>query len=280
MKRLIGEIAVEFALAFVFAGGVFSQTTLNIWPGVAPGSEKWTQKEVTTPNTPVGTVITNVVTPTITAYLPEPKQATGMGVIVAPGGFCIALAMDRGGTDVAEWLQAKGIAAFVLKYRTQEKKQDGIPKDLDMDAACKFGIADAIQSIKVVREHAKDWHIDPNKVGIVGFSAGGMVASGALFQSNVEERPNFAALIYGAPFGAMPKIPSSLPPLFLAWAQDDELAGPTIDSFYTALRAAGNKPEVHIYSTGGHGFGTAPQGKSNDHWVDQMYVWLREQSIK
>ena len=95
--------------------------TLKIWPGAAPGSEAWTQQEQVEKNTPVGTVIINVVTPTLTAYLPERGKSTGSGIVIAPGGAFVALAIDREGNDVARWLQSRGIAAFVLKYRTLEK---------------------------------------------------------------------------------------------------------------------------------------------------------------
>jgi acetyl esterase/lipase len=252
--------------------------TLKIWNGVAPGSETWTQKERVIENTPVGTVVFNVVTPTLTAYLPEKSKATGTGVIIAPGGYCVALAISHEG-DAARWLQSKGIAAFVLKYRIIEKREEGIPRNLNMDEACKYGIADGIQAIKVVRQHASEWDISSDRVGFMGFSAGGMVASGALLQPDVAARPNFAAPIYGAPFGVMPTIPAKLPPIFLAWAQDDDLAAGAIIKFYDALRTAGNKPEVHIFSAGGHGFGMRKQGTSSDHWIYEFYYWLEAQGL-
>lgn len=252
--------------------------TVNVWPGRPPGTESWSQKERVITHTPVGTVVLNVVTPTLTAYLPVRSKATGTAIIVAPGGYCVALAMDRGGNDVAQWLQKRGIAAFVLKYRIAEKKQEGVP-NVDEDVACKFGIADGIRAIAVVRERANEWNVRPGSVGFIGFSAGGMIASGALLQANAAARPNFAAFIYGAPFGLMPLVPSNLPPIFMAWAQDDPIALAPVTRFYDALRAAGNKPEVHIFSAGGHGFGIASQGKSSDHWMDEFYYWLQAQGL-
>ncbi|MFC5435500.1 alpha/beta hydrolase [Rhodanobacter umsongensis] len=254
-----------------------AQATVKIWPGPTPRTEHSAQHEQVVHGTPVGTVVLGVTTPTLTAYLPERAQATGTSVIIAPGGYCVALAIDAEGNDVARWLQQRGIAAFVLKYRLKEKKQQGIPRNLDMDAACKDGIADAIQAIKLVRQHAAQWNIAPTKVGILGFSAGGMVASGALLQPEAAARPNFAALIYGAPFGAMPTIPSQLPPVFMAWAQDDDVARAPVVKFYDSLMAAGQKPEVHIYSGGGHGFGMRRQGTSSDHWIDDFDGWLAAQ---
>lgn len=252
---------------------------VNIWPGVAPGSENWTQKERTADNTPIGTVVFNVVTPTLTAYLPERSKATGTGIIVAPGGAFVALAIDLEGNNVARWLQERGIAAFVLKYRIMEKRQEGIPSGMNMDEAGKYGIADGIQALKVVRQHAAEWGLSPARIGFMGFSAGAMVTSGALLQKEVAARPNFAAMIYGGPFGEMPPIPANLPPMFLVWAQDDPLVLEPIVKFYSALKSAGHKPEVHIFSAGGHGFGMRKQNTSSDHWIETFYYWLVAQGF-
>ena len=252
--------------------------TLKIWPGVAPGSETWTQQERVEKNTPLGTVIFNVVTPTLTVYLPERTKATGTGIIIAPGGGFVALAMDLEGVNVARWLQDKGIASFVLKYRIMEKRQPGLPA-MNMDQAGKYGIADGMQAIKVVRQHAAEWGISPDKVGFLGFSAGAMVTSGTLLQPDAAARPNFAAPIYGGPFGTMPAIPPALPPIFMAWAQDDTLALNAVVNFYNALKSAGCKPEAHIFSNGGHGFGMRKQGTSSDHWINEFYYWLESRGL-
>jgi acetyl esterase/lipase len=273
--------AVCTAIAFVFlmsCSGSAGSQVVNVWPGVAPESEKWTQKERTVENTPLGTVVFNVVTPTLTAYLPERAKATGTGVIIAPGGAFVALAMDLEGNEVARWLQEKGIAAFVLKYRILEKRGEGIPS-MNMDEAGQYGIADGIQALKVVRQHAAEWGDSPDRVGFMGFSAGAMVASGALLQKDAPARPSFAAMIYGGPFGVMPAIPAKLPPMFLAWAQDDTQAREPVVKFYDALVAAGHKPEAHIFSAGGHGFGLRKHGTSSDHWIEAFYGWLESQGL-
>ena len=272
-------ICTAGAIAFIFLVACSANSqVVNIWPGAAPGSENWTQKERTADNTPIGTVVFNVVTPTLTAYLPERSKATGTGVIIAPGGAFVALAIDLEGNDVARWLQEKGIAAFVLKYRIMEKRQEGIPA-MNMDEAGKFGIADGIQALKVVRQHAVEWGVSPDRVGLLGFSAGAMVTSGSLLQKEAAARPNFAAMIYGGPFGNIPDIPVGLPPMYLAWAQDDTLVLEPVFKFYGALKAAGHKPEVHIFSAGGHGFGMRKQGASSDHWIDTFYYWLEAQGF-
>ena len=273
----MGFTAGAIAFTFLTARPADSQV-VNIWPGIAPGSEHWTQKEKTIADTPIGTVVINVVTPTLSAYLPERTRATGTGVIIAPGGAFVALAIDVEGNQVARWLQEKGIAAFVLKYRTMEKRQEGIPA-MDQDEAAKYGIADGIQAVKVIRQHTAEWGLSPDRIGFMGFSAGGMVSSGVLLQQDANARPNFAAMIYGAPFGVMPAIPAKLPPMFLAWAQDDALVLKFLVKFHDALTSAGHKPEVHIFSAGGHGFGMKKQGTSSDHWIDAFYYWLESQGL-
>ena len=274
-----GMRLLALVLGVAWTTGALRAQTVSIWPGVAPGSEAWKQKEITIENTPVGTVIMDVVTPTLTAYLPEPSKATGTGVIIAPGGAFVALAITLEAIDAAKWLQQRGVAAFVLKYRTVEKKSDGIPPGLDLDTAGRYGMADGIQALKVVRQHASQWRVDPNRIGFLGFSAGAMVASAALIQADSAARPNFAALLYGGPFSKMPAVPAHLPPVFMAWAQDDPVALGTATRFHDALIAAGNKPEAHIYSAGGHGFGMRKHGTSSDHWIDEFYYWLEAQGL-
>lgn len=274
---MIRHCFLQLAAASLVLASARAQT-LNVWPGVAPGSEHWTQKETSVANTPVGTVVFNVVTPTLTAYLPDPSRATGTGIIIAPGGAFIALTVSLEGADLARWLQQRGIAAFLLKYRLVEKRGNGIP-DMNMDTAGCYGIADGIQALRVVRQHAREWHLAPNRVGFLGFSAGAMVASGALLQADSAARPSFAAMIYGGPFGAMPRIPAKLPPTFLAWAQDDPVALGAVVRFSDALVAAGNKPERHVFNAGGHGFGMKKQGTTSDHWIDELYYWLDAQGL-
>ncbi|MDQ6931162.1 MAG: alpha/beta hydrolase [Candidatus Eremiobacteraeota bacterium] len=273
---VLGAIVLSVFMG-AFAG---AQTqVIPIWPGVPPGTENWTQKEQVIPNTPEGTVVLNVVTPTLTAYLPDRKKATGTGIIIAPGGYCVALAMSKEGYDVARRLQSRGIAAFVLKYRTLEKKQPGIPANLNMDEACKYGIADGIQAIKILRQRSTEFGISANRIGFMGFSAGAMVASGSLLAPGVAQRPNFAALIYGAPFGAAQSVPANLPPVFMAWAQDDPIALYAVQRFYDALRQAGNRPEAHIFNAGGHGFGLGMPGTTSDHWSEEFYYWLQTRGL-
>lgn len=270
MRQLVALLASLFLCA---AHTSARAQTLDVWPGAPPGSENWKQVERSTADTSIGTVVFNVVRPTVTAYLPERSRATRTAVIIAPGGGFVALPIDLEGRDVATWLQQRGIAAFVLKYRIIEKRGEGIPA-MNMDEVSRYGIADGIQALKVIRARAAEFDIDPERIGVVGFSAGAIVASGMVFNRNAAERPSFAAFIYGAPFGSIPRMPKHLPPLFMAWAQNDDVALEPILRFQDALEAAGHQPEVHIYAAGGHGFGMKKQGTSSDYWIDAFYYWL------
>jgi acetyl esterase/lipase len=298
------------AMLLLAWGTAAQQQTIKIWPGVAPGSENWSEPETVMKGNDTDRVV-NVVTPTLTAYLPEKSKATGTGIIIAPGGGFSYLAIDKEGHRVASWLQERGIAGFVLKYRTRQMAASdiaafqarraggggrgtpapggraggppngGAPAGAgrSMDNVGQYGIADGIQALKVLRGRAGEFGLLPDRIGIVGFSAGAMVVSGVLLQEDAQSRPSFAAPIYGGPFGAVPAIPQNLPPIFLAWAQDDTTAGAACARFYAALTAAGSHPEVHIYRAGGHGFGMAKQGTTSDHWIDEFYYWLEAQGL-
>lgn len=268
-----------------------AQTTVNIWPGAAPGPETWTWYEKVFRNvrfegTDIGTVYEDVVTPTLTLYLPSKAKATGAGIIIAPGGGCLALATQSPG-KTARWLQRRGIAAFILKYRLQRKTGSGsLPGNLNEDVACKWGIADGVQALKVVRERAAPWGVSPHRLGFMGFSAGGMISAAVLTQGRVSDRPDFAGLFYGAPFASMPAIPAKLPsseplsyrplpPVFMAWAQDDAMAAPAMRRFFRLLVAEGYQPEAHIYDAGGHGFAESRPRTSSRHWLQEFYWWLQ-----
>ncbi len=272
-------------------GRAFTTDVIHVWPGVAPGSEQWKQPETRLGSGDMQRIV-NVTTPTLTAYLPDPAAATGTAVIIAPGGGFIFLGSES--DDTAKWLVARGIAAFVLKYRTvQLEGKDEAQLNQSGGARFgaqlrnhaliaedgKYGIADGIQAVKVVRSRAAEWGVSANRVVFMGFSAGGMIAEFTAVQPDVSARPNYAAPIYGAPFPDVPPIPKGLPPFFMEMAQDDTLAGPQIVAFYDALKAAGYRPEFHIYSSGGHGWGMRKQGKTSDHWIDEFYYWIEAQGL-
>jgi acetyl esterase/lipase len=266
-----------FVAAFLALGLAHAQT-VDLWPGVAPGSESWTYVEKSIKDAPGGPIVVNVTKPTLTAYLPKRGKATGTGVIIAPGGAFVALSIETEGHAVARWLQERGIAAFVLKYRLMEQRPGGaMPSMQDMGAAEKFAVADGIQALKVLREHAKEWGVAADRVGMVGFSAGATVAFHALLNEDTAARPDFAGIIYGGPFGGPASVPAGLPPVFLAWAQDDPIGEATTAKLYTAMKAAGYKPDTHAFMAGGHGFGAKKQGLTSDHWIDEFHYWLAAQ---
>lgn len=265
--------------------------TINLWPGGAPGSEEWKQPETVTGATGNRRMM-NVSTPTLTVYLPDPSVATGTAVIIAPGGGFVWLSIDSEGYDVAKWLAARGIAGIVLKYRLLQVEGNDAAEVTKaataalgavtsnrslIDGYSKYGIADGAEAVKVARAHAAEWNISRDRIVLAGFSAGAIVTSAVVLQSDAH--PNYAAPIYGGPFNEVPPIPQGLPPIFLAVAQDDAGAGPLVTRFYDALKTAGYKPELHVFSSGGHGFGMRKQGKSSDHWIDEFYYWLEAQGL-
>lgn len=261
---------------------------VQLWPGDAPGSEQARQVEKDSLLFGDARVTRNVVKPTLTVYLPTGAPATGTGIVVAPGGGFRFLMMDSEGHDVARWLAARGIAAFVLKYRlvpTPANDEEFVPKFMQellswtktppkLDKDAELGVADGLAALKLVRERAREWGVDPDRIGIMGFSAGAMVTTLATLRAPADARPRFAAPIYGAAFGELPSIPANMPPVFLAYASDDDLVQAPVRAFYDALRAADQHPELHVYRDGGHGFGLRKQGKSSDFWIEDFYNWL------
>ena len=202
--------------------------------------------------------------PTITLYRPAQEKATGASVVICPGGGYGALAIDHEGKQIAEWLNGVGIAGIVLKYRLGPRYHH--PAMLQ----------DAGRAIRTVRARAKEWSLDPKRVAILGFSAGGTVAAAAGFGYKPESRPAFVAPIYAA-VAAMKNapVPSDAPPMFLAAATDDQLnLAPDSIQLYTQWTAAHKSAELHMYAKGGHGFGMRQQGIPTDHWIERFGEWL------
>jgi acetyl esterase/lipase len=264
---------------------------IPVWPGVAPGSEGWTQQEheVFAPQLQTK-IVQNVTRPTLTAFFPEASARNGTAVIVCPGGAFHFLAIEHEGTQVATWLNSLGITAFVLKYRLirtgdnpMQETTDDLRDPAKMAELMKMlrplVLADSQQAMKVVREHAADWGIAPDRIGIMGFSAGGAVTASLALQHDSASRPDFAAPIYGlAP--EQFTVPEDAAPMFILCADDDPLVPPSQSvRLYSAWHAAGHPTELHIYAKGGHGFGMRKQGLPADHWPDRLADWLRAQGF-
>jgi acetyl esterase/lipase len=238
---------------------------IPLYPGAAPGSEKWDWAEKSITDRLGRPIVSDVVKPVLLHYPAEKAKAVGTAMIVAPGGGFRALMMSYEGEDVARRLNAMGIDAFVLKYRLLHTGP-GAPAAEDVR---KFAADDGRQAVKLVREKAGEFGYKANRVGMIGYSAGGIVAYEALF-GPAETRPDFAALIYGA--GSAKDPPSPAPPLFLAVAADDALAvGRTLDLF-TAYRKSKGLAELHVFQMGAHGF--VNKGGGADHYLDRLEEWL------
>lgn len=264
---------------------------LSLWPGGAPGSEHWTHQEkdhVFTEPWP-HRITRNVTNPTLAVYLPEPDAATGTGLIVCPGGAHHFLAVDHEGDAVARWLTARGIAAFVLKYRVIQTPDDdaeflearaNIRERLQkyLPAHWPLALADGQQAVRLVRQRAADWGLRPDRIGIMGFSAGAHLATGVALAGDPSSRVDFVAPIYGALWENL-VVPEDAPPLFTAVASDDPIAVKPCLALYSAWHAAGRPAEIHCYSRGGHGFGMVRQGLPSDGWIERFGEWLEAQGL-
>ena len=266
-----------------------AQKVINLYEGAAPNSESWTWDEQTSTqnmfNTPI---VYNVSHPTITAYLPNAANANGTAVIVAPGGAFHTLSIESEGTDVAKWLNSKGIAAFVLKYRvvrslTEDPVKELMGKmgdfnklDAENDSVVKLAMRDGLTAMKYVRSHASEMNIDPSKIGFIGFSAGATVAMSVVYNATDEDRPNFVAPIYAyekAVIGSTP--PSVKTPIFVCAASDDQLGlAPHSVNIYEKWLDAKQPAELHIFQKGGHGFGMRKNNIPTDKWIHRFEDFL------
>lgn len=296
-KTRTGRLFRFFSVCAVLFGVVIAanaqRQVIPLWHGAAPGSESWTYHQQTIYSPRFHTrVVLNVSRPTLTVYLPEPSRAIGTAVIVCPGGGFHFLSLDNEGTEVAHWLNAHGVTAFLLKYRlfhtdpadfAKETMQD-LANSNKMRAIMKtlgpMVLADGQQAVRIVRQRAAQWKINPKRIGIIGFSAGGYVSADVALHHDADSRPDFAAAIYPAlPPHAM--VPPDAPPMFIACASDDPLVPPLTNAvrLYTLWEIAGIPAELHVYAQGGHGFGMTKRGLPVDHWIDAYGAWLRSQGL-
>lgn len=232
----------------------------------------------------------NVTVATLTPFLPDPAKATGAAVVVAPGGGFRTLSMDNEGWDVAKGLADRGVAAFVLKYRLNQTPQDMLAFERSMRemfsgaarpprpapetaiAGLAPQIADARAAFALIRRRAQEWRIDPERIGMIGFSAGAMLTI-ATTLAGQDAKPAFIADIYG-PLAPV-TVPADAPPLFVALAADDPLFGNSGYGLVDGWRAAKRPVEFHLYEQGGHGFGMYRKETTSTGWFDAFADWLR-----
>ena len=238
-----------------------------------------------------GTAFTrNVTTATLTPFLPDPSKATGAAVIVAPGGGSLFLSMEAEGWKVARALANRGIAAFVLKYRTRPTPAGEAEFKAAMDAMfanagrrdtrmrpdaaaarVSDSMADAAAAFALIRSRAGDWHVDPKRVGMIGFSAGAMVT-----MTTTLGMPAVKPAFIGPVYGSMEPVtvPADAPPMFAVLAADDPLFAHKGLGLIDSWQQAGRPVEFHLYERGGHGFGLGKKGTTSTGWFDAFVLWL------
>jgi acetyl esterase/lipase len=275
----------------LLATRVAAQDVFPLYPGSTQAStrENYPEKEYfsKTWNTEV---VANVTKPSLTVFRPSPELRNGTALVICPGGGFMALSINSEGNDVAKYMAERGVTAFVLKYRIAHTGDDATeeftalftdkPKFQEMLAkVVPLAIADGLAAVTYVRQHAPQWGISPDRVGIIGFSAGGMVAAGVAFRYLPDGRPAFVAPIYAAAETLKDApVPVDAPPMFLAAATDDQLGlAPESVALYEKWTGAHKSAELHMYAKGGHGFGMRKQNLPADHWIERFSDWLQLQ---
>jgi acetyl esterase/lipase len=225
--------------------------------------------------------ITNVSQPAVTVYLPAREKATGTGIVICPGGGYQHLAIDKEGHDIARWLNTIGIAGIVLKYRLPGRMPRAQQADLRQVADfVRVAMEDAEAAVRLTRENAMKWNLKAGAIGMMGFSAGGHLGAMMGMLAPADSRPDFLILGYPAIPAAL-QVTSSTPRTFLVAADDDTTvnAADNAGRFYAALKAAKVPSELHVYSSGGHGFGIIQSGKTSAAWPGALVAWLKEAKL-
>jgi acetyl esterase/lipase len=290
MKTFLIRILVVAVLLATLAA---AQDVISLYPGTPPGSTQgdYPEKEFFSKiwNTEV---VANVTRPSLMVFKPSPELRNGTALVICPGGGYMALSIASEGTDVAKYMAARGVTAFVLKYRLLRTGEDATQEftaqivdrhkfEKTISKVIPLAVADGLAAVTYVRQHAAEWGVSPDRVGIVGFSAGGRVTSGVAFGYRPEGRPAFVAPIYaGGEISKDVPVPADAPPMFIAAATDDQLGlVPESVSLYERWTSANKSAELHLYAKGGHGFGMHKQSLPTDHWIDRFADWLELQGL-
>lgn len=256
--------------------------TALIWPGKPLGESTVPTKETRTRQDLKWrqiTVLKDVTAPAVTIIRPPAGQANGAAMIVLPGGAFGVLAWDVEGTEVGQYLAKRGITAFVLKYRVRTPKLrsvQAIGAQKWFDSVRTAAAADAMQAVRFVRGNAQRYGIEPNRVGMIGFSAGAITMLRVLQDADASARPNIAASVYGLLFDQ--KVRPKSTPMFIAVAQDD----PSVkhaETIHARWQQAGAPSELHIFKSGGHGFGLGCAGTESVKFPRLFELWLRKQGF-
>lgn len=272
-----------FCMCTLLQSRVKAQAVIPLYKDKAPGSEdwQWTQRDSIDRNDGTRTVW-NVSHPSLTVYQAAGNvKPTDVAVIICPGGGFQTLFVDDQGNNEARWLQSQGVTAFVLSYRLipfglSYAAMDSMGFDHKQDLVSKLAVADGRAAITYVRGHTTQYHISPQKIGIIGYSAGGFVAAACSYQYTPENRPDFTGAFYtDYPLDLIGHIPADAPPLFIAVAENDQFGCQKfMPPLYDAWIKAGHSAQMHIYENGGHGFGMKKQGTKSDAWPEHFASWL------
>jgi acetyl esterase/lipase len=308
MKRILSAMCLLGCLLVAWPGIAADKPSLvvDLWPGKVPpgddsakiGEEKTFELKVNGKPYEVGGKptkwLTNVTRPSLTVYRPAKDKDTGVALLICPGGGYHNLGWDVEGEEVAAWLNSLGITGIILKYRCPRR-----PGDIKGEPPL-GPLKDAQRAVSLVRSKAKEWGIDPRKIGMVGFSAGGHLvgATATNFEKRAYEpiddvdkvscRPDFAVMLYSGYFKVKDKeelsptirVTGAAPPLFIVHASDDPIS--EVDhsvTMYLAMKRASVPAELHVYASGGHGFGVRKVDHPCATWTERCVDWLRKQGI-
>ncbi|HUB31822.1 MAG TPA: alpha/beta hydrolase [Bryobacteraceae bacterium] len=271
---------MRFAVLVLAALPVMAQETILLRPGAKiDASGPAEQVEDRGKDGVVDRSITHVVEPSVTVYLPT-GRVTGTAIVICPGGGYQHLAIDKEGHDVARWLNTIGIAGIVLKYRLPGNSGRGASSLSQVEDSVHVALEDAEAAVRLTRANAAKWHVKPDAVGVMGFSAGGHLAAMMGMVAPQDARPDFLVLGYPA-IPQFLNVTASTPRTFLVCADDDPLVNPAENAgrFFAALRAAKVPAELHVYSSGGHGFGILKTAKTSAAWPEALVAWLKEAKL-
>ncbi len=285
MKRFL--TALFLSTAIIGTARADEPKVVDVWPGTPLGETRKFEAEKIEKNAKNVEILHNVFKPTLTIYHPPKDKDTGASVIICPGGGYSILAWDLEGTEVAQWLNSAGVTGIVLRYRVPAKRGTELKGFIPL--------MDAQRAVSLVRTKAAEFGVDPKRIGILGFSAGGNLA--ALTCTNYEKRsydgiddvdkascrPDFGVLVYPAyllvdksdQMSPLVPVTSQTPPIFFAHADDDHISAAGSATMYLALKKAGVKSELHIYTKGGHGFGLRPTTNPCCTWPQRCEEWMK-----